>query len=136
LSKISNLTIKLKKYIISTCCYPFFGPNTKKIQKKIKQCHFIRHCSSSSSSPVHATGEEKHFVFSFCFLSLRSPPPPAQTLSKPKTQRNPHLLWWETRGWWKTRESCPASDAPIGHLARHRGRVWWPRSPCTTMGQR
>jgi len=98
------------------------------LQRRTRQCCVKQHCSSLSSSfsssPGHSTGEDKHFVFFFCFSPLSlSLPPLVRALSKPKrTQPTPPYDE-------KTKGVVPCKRLLIGHFAQHQDSVGWPRSP-------
>jgi len=73
---------------------------------------------SSSFSPGHPVGEETFFVF----FPLLLPLPPTCSV-RAKTRRHPPHDD-------KTEKSCPASNASIGHLYRHRDRAGGMCAPC------
>ena len=78
---------------------------------------------SFSSSPGHATQEDKFLFFLPCFF----PPLPPTCSVRAKTRRHPPYDE-------KAKKSCPTSDAPISHLSRCRDRTGKLCAPCVTMG--
>jgi hypothetical protein len=81
---------------------------SKKKERKNKTVSFLGGIVSHSSSPGRATGEERFLFFLPCFfLSL-----PPHVLCYNQNRMPPAPPYDE-----KTEKSCPASDAPIGHLS-------------------
>jgi len=94
-------------------------------KRKIKIVVFRRHYFSFFFPWTCNRGKEV-FVFSSLFLPLSLSP---RALLKPN--RTPPGPPHDE----KTEKSCPASDAPIGHLSRCRDRAGGPRTLCKMMGR-